>query len=81
MSEYNVKELVNTAWAFTTAEEWNAPLFVALASEAQRRHVGMFEAQELTNTASASATAFHSDSPLSVVLARAALWCAGKFNT
>ena len=51
-----LKGLANTAWAFVTACEPDAPLFAALARAAERR-LSDFSAQGLANTAWAFATA------------------------
>ena len=56
LGDFNVQELANTAWAFATANQPHAQLFVALARTAERR-LGDFNVQDLANTAWAFATA------------------------
>ena len=50
-----LKGLANTAWAFVTACEPDAPLFAALARVAERR-LGDFGEQDLANTSWALAS-------------------------
>ena len=50
MGDFNAQGLANTAWAFATAGQPDAQLFMALASVAERR-VHDFEEQSLANTA------------------------------
>merc|ERR1712096_455875 len=69
----------NTAWAFATVGQSNAPLLAALGRAAERR-VGEFNAQELANTAWAFAKVGQSDAPLFAALARAAERRVGEFN-
>ena len=52
--------VVNTAWASATADQSDAPLFVALAKEPERC-VGQLVEQGLANTAWAFATASIAD--------------------
>ena len=47
---FKAQGLANTAWAFATAGQPDAQLFMALARIAERR-VGEFNAQALENTA------------------------------
>ena len=53
---FNPQSLSNTAWAFATAGQSDAPLFAALARLADRR-VGEFDMQSLANMAWAFAMA------------------------
>ena len=71
MGDFNAQGLANTAWAFATAGQSDALLFMTLARAAERR-VGDLSAQELANTAWAFATAGRSDALLLMSLARAA---------
>ena len=50
MGDDKAQGLANTAWAFATAGQLDAQLFMALARMAERR-VGEFNAQNLANTA------------------------------
>ena len=50
MSNFNPQDLANTARAFATLGQLDAPLLTALAREAERR-VRDFNLQNLTNTA------------------------------
>ena len=50
MSDFNVQDLANTAWAFATAGQLDAKLFTTLARASEWR-VGDFNAQSLANTA------------------------------
>ena len=50
VSDFNVQNLANTAWAFATLGQLAVSLFTALAREAERR-VGDFNAQGLAKTA------------------------------
>ena len=49
VGEFNAQELANTAWAFATADQSDAPLFALVARVAQRC-VGEFNAQDLRMT-------------------------------
>ena len=71
VGDFNAQELANTAWAFATAGQSDALLFMTLARAAERR-VGDFNAQGLANTAWAFATVGQSDALLFKPLARAA---------
>ena len=48
--QFNTQELANTAWAYSTADQPNEKLFVALAEATERRMSG-FSAQEMASTA------------------------------
>ena len=74
-----MQDLANTAWAFATANQPDAQVFVALARTAEWR-LGDFNAQELANTAWAFATANQSDAELFAALARTVEWHLGDFN-
>ena len=50
VSDFNVQELANTAWAFATASPSDAQLLAALVRAAERR-VDDFNAHGLANTA------------------------------
>ena len=50
LDEFNVQNLVNTAWAFATVGQQDVQLFKALARMAERR-LDKFNAQALANTA------------------------------
>ena len=56
MSDFIAQELVNTAWAFATADQLDAQLFRALASVAELR-LRDFKPKELANMAWAFETA------------------------
>ena len=49
-TEFNAQGLANTAWAFATVGQPDAPLFTALARDA-KRHEGVFSAEDLAPTA------------------------------
>ena len=69
VGDFNAQSLANTAWAFATADQTDAPLFAVL-SRATERCVCDFDAQTLTNTAWAFAIVIQADSRLFVALAR-----------
>ena len=50
MGDFNAKGLANTAWAFATAGQSDALLFMMLARAVERR-VSDFNVLELANTA------------------------------
>ena len=50
MGDFNVQELANTAWSFTTAGQNDALLFAALATAAEWC-MGDFNVQSIANTA------------------------------
>ena len=50
MIDFNAQGLANTAWAFATAGQSDASLFMALARAAEWRK-GDFNAQDFANTA------------------------------
>ena len=50
MCDFNAQSLANTAWAFATAVQTDAPLFVVL-SRATDRCVCDFDVHNLANTA------------------------------
>ena len=56
LGDFKVQDLANTAWAFATASQQDAPLFAALARAAKLRLCD-FEVQGLANLAWAFATA------------------------
>ena len=60
VGDFNAQSLANTAWAFATAGQSDAQLFVALAM-AVEQCVSDFDMQALANTAWALATASQSD--------------------
>ena len=55
MDDLNLQNFANTAWAFATAGQKDASLFVALATAAERR-MDDFNPQNLVNTAWGSLT-------------------------
>ena len=57
LGDFNVQELANTAWAFATASQQDAELFVAALARAVQLRLGDFNVQGLANTAWAFATA------------------------
>ena len=72
VGEFRAQELVNTAWAFATADQLDAPLFALVARAAQLR-VAELKAQGLANAAWAFAKMGLSETPvLPVIMARAA---------
>ena len=71
MGDFNTRDLANTAWAFATVDQLDAPLFKALAREAERC-LGNFKPQELANTAWACAMVRQKDASLFAALATAA---------
>ena len=46
LGDFNVQHLANTAWAFATAGQWDAQLFVALVMAAEL-YLGDFNVQHL----------------------------------
>ena len=79
VGDFSAQGLANTAWAFATAGQSDALLFMTLA-RASERHVGDFSAQELANTAWAFAIAGQSDALLFMMLGRAAERHMDDFN-
>ena len=69
MDEFNAQSLANTAWAFATAGQSDAPPFAALGMTAELR-MGEFNAKDLANTAWAFATAGQAEASLLRSLAR-----------
>ena len=56
VDEFKAQNLANTAWAFATADQSDAPLF-ALVGRVARQSLGEFNAEDLANTAWAFVTA------------------------
>ena len=75
----NAQDLTNTAWAFATAGQPDAKLFMALTRMTERR-LGDFGAQALANTAWAVARAEQPDAQVFLAFARMAERCMGEFN-
>ena len=73
MSELNVQELANTAWAFATVNRLDEKLLTALAGAAEQR-VHEFKPQELANGAWVFATANRPGEKLFTAFARAVDW-------
>ena len=60
VGDFNAQNLANTAWAFATAGQSDAQLFMVFARMAEQR-MGDFNTQGLANTAWAFATAGQPD--------------------
>ena len=72
LSEFNVQNLANTAWAFATVNRPDEKLFTALARAAEQR-VSEFNVQDLANMAWACACLDMLGRPLSDAISRAVL--------
>ena len=79
VSEFNVQDIANTAWAFATLDHWDDKLFAALAREAEMQ-VSKFNAQNIAKTAWAFATLGQLDEKLFAAFAKSAERRIRKFD-
>ena len=80
LGDFNVQNLANAAWAFATASQQDAKVFVAFARVAAELRLGDFNVQGLANTAWAFTTSRQQGAQVFAALVRAAELRLGDFN-